>query len=619
MFETIFTYLFRLFLPLFRKSDRLKKLTLENIEKFTEIRPLRRENFYVRNEHAYAIFRFENLLKSKLSEGSFWEPAKTATGISRIAVVTALFGSRSKPINQLEFITGCDYFYMSDKEELLSHPWTKLNEPIPDQHQYSDVSRARWVKTSLLDLVPDYEVIIWLDGNILVTSDFSELVEKLDNSEADFMAYPHGDRTSVLDEASAIEKLGKEKNMELLNTQISRYSDAVLLDSGLYETGVMFLKNNQKTKKMMSIWQSEIAIYSLRDQVSLPYAIDQSEVEAAPLSTNGATIRSNPYFVVVDHYVDDFPARRFNFLDMTSRVSLSNRNLDASQAPNTRKLQSKLLSVVIPVFNSPEQVKMLVKSLESEILNCPWKVEVIFVDDASRSETKDLLKDFSNMYEWANLVLNERNSKFPTSANTGVDASNGEFCIIINSDVILPGNLLENFVQAWWDSPEIGILGALSNNAGYQTVVPTQDSSSWRKLGHKGVSDLAKDFEKIFGKGATLDFPQIHGSLFGVKKELFERLGGFDIRNFEDGYGEEVDFCLRARRVATPMNLCISSVYHHFGSASYSAEFKMRQISSAKLKLSKIHGNHYEDLKNELVQIEEIEKIRLIAKALLGP
>ena len=102
-------------------------------------------------------------------------------------------------------------------------------------------------------------------------------------------------------------------------------------------------------------------------------------------------------------------------------------------------------SIIIPVYNRPQEVDELLESLCQQTIK---DFEVIVVEDGSTEKCDTICEKYKD-----ELKLNyhfKPNSGPGPSRNYGAERSQGEYLIILDSDVIVPENYLET-IQAELD------------------------------------------------------------------------------------------------------------------------------------------------------------------------
>ena len=95
-------------------------------------------------------------------------------------------------------------------------------------------------------------------------------------------------------------------------------------------------------------------------------------------------------------------------------------------------------SIIVPVYNRPDEVDELLESLCSQTLK---DFEVVIVEDGSQKPCKDVCDKYAGILD-LHYYLKE-NSGPGQSRNYGVERAQGEYVIILDSDVVLPSGYLE--------------------------------------------------------------------------------------------------------------------------------------------------------------------------------
>lgn len=107
----------------------------------------------------------------------------------------------------------------------------------------------------------------------------------------------------------------------------------------------------------------------------------------------------------------------------------------------------KNLSIVIPCFNEQDVIEITYKELSKELnlLNRPY--ELIFIDDGSKDETFELLKNLHRNDNRINVVSLSRNFGKEGALLAGFRASKGDIVVIMDADLQDPPHLLKDMIR----------------------------------------------------------------------------------------------------------------------------------------------------------------------------
>ncbi len=234
-------------------------------------------------------------------------------------------------------------------------------------------------------------------------------------------------------------------------------------------------------------------------------------------------------------------------------------------APPTARIPRRI-EILIPIYKDIAITKACIESVLHA--RCPETDRILLFNDASPEPgMASMLEQFAGL---PNVVVmtNESNLGFVRTVNGGLRFLRDGDVLLLNSDTIVyPGGIGELW-RAAHASPSIGTATALSNNATIfsyphpQLPAPELDDVSWEELAAFALVDNA---------GCSVDVPTANGFCMLIKREVLDRLGGFD-EAFGRGYGEENDFCFRAFGLGYRHIAAAGAFVQHLDSVSFGAE-----------------------------------------------
>ena len=102
----------------------------------------------------------------------------------------------------------------------------------------------------------------------------------------------------------------------------------------------------------------------------------------------------------------------------------------------TAKKNKKMrLSIILPVYNEEENIQLQYKAVKKAITPSKKSYEIIFVDDGSADTSVDLLKKIARKDKTVKLVIFRRNFGQTAAMSAGIDFSQGEIIIFMDSDL----------------------------------------------------------------------------------------------------------------------------------------------------------------------------------------
>ena len=194
-------------------------------------------------------------------------------------------------------------------------------------------------------------------------------------------------------------------------------------------------------------------------------------------------------------------------------------------------------SIIVPVFNRPDEVDELLQSLTRQSLS---DFEVIIVEDGSKKPCKEVCEKYAGALDIH--YYYKDNSGPGQSRNYGAERANGEWLIVLDSDVVLPEGYLaavDKKTQQGNDAPPSqGGGGGESAWGGpdraHESFTPVQKAISYSMTSFfttGGIRGGKTKLDKFFPRSYNM----------GIRREVYQRLGGFSKMRF----GEDIDFSYR--------------------------------------------------------------------------
>lgn len=183
-------------------------------------------------------------------------------------------------------------------------------------------------------------------------------------------------------------------------------------------------------------------------------------------------------------------------------------------------------SIIIPVYNRPEELSELLESLS--IQSYDKEFEIIVIEDGSARPAKDVIDNFQQSLSISYLI--KQNSGPGLSRNYGMQRSTGNYFIILDSDVILPANYLQAVDQR--------LQAAYTDFFGGPDAAHDSFSPLQKAINYSMTSVLTTG--GLRGKKQTKNF-QPRSFNMGISKKAFEDTGGFSAQHF----GEDIDLTFR--------------------------------------------------------------------------
>ena len=221
------------------------------------------------------------------------------------------------------------------------------------------------------------------------------------------------------------------------------------------------------------------------------------------------------------------------------------------------------VAVVMPVYGKASTVLACLDSVLAA-LRPPHRI--IVVDDASPEPELRHGLDALAAAGRVQVVRHTRNQGFPASANDGIAAAKGHDVVLLNSDTLVPPGWLERLRDACRAAPDIGSATPFSNHASILSYPGPPGSNPVPDLAATIRLDAAA---RRANKQDLVDIPVGVGFCLYLRRDCIDAVGRFRAEIFAQGYGEENDFCLRARHLGWRHVAVPGLFVAHLGGASF--------------------------------------------------
>ncbi len=183
-------------------------------------------------------------------------------------------------------------------------------------------------------------------------------------------------------------------------------------------------------------------------------------------------------------------------------------------------------SLIIPVYNRPDEVDELLASLEAQTMT---DFEVVIVEDGSTIPCQSIVKEHASRL--ALRYYRKENSGPGQSRNYGAERSQGEYLIVLDSDCVLPPGYLQAVDEELSSNPCDAFGGP---DRAHESFTPVQKAINYSMTSFfttGGIRGGKKKLDKFYPRSFNM----------GIRADLYSRLGGFSAMRF----GEDIDFSIR--------------------------------------------------------------------------
>lgn len=175
------------------------------------------------------------------------------------------------------------------------------------EYKDPDTTRiARYVKTHPELLLPEYDVSVWIDMNVLIKTDYLyERIVQLVSEGILVSSMCHPIRDCIYEEAFSVMHMLVEQEAVVLEWCRHLYKENYPVHIGLCETNVLFRQHKKvEIADFDTLWWNCIRKYSRRDQLSFNYAIWKKGIPCHYIMGKGKCVRNTEHFEIIKHKDD---------------------------------------------------------------------------------------------------------------------------------------------------------------------------------------------------------------------------------------------------------------------------------------------------------------------------
>ena len=175
------------------------------------------------------------------------------------------------------------------------------------------------------------------------------------------------------------------------------------------------------------------------------------------------------------------------------------------------------VSVIVPTYQRRGLVVRAVRALGASTTD-PAAYEVVVVVDGSTDGSAAALRELVTPMRL--VVLEQPNRGRPAALNAGAAAAAGSVLLFLDDDMMADPAMIDEHLRSYDELGADAVLGALAHDPGSPSTVLSDQVRAW----------IEEDFEQARGVHEIVDpaQPRFIGGQFSVRRDAFERVGGFD-------------------------------------------------------------------------------------------
>lgn len=223
-----------------------------------------------------------------------------------------------------------------------------------------------------------------------------------------------------------------------------------------------------------------------------------------------------------------------------------------------------VIDIIIPAYRGLAVTQRCVRSVLNSA--CTEPHQVVIVDDACpEPELRAWLAQVGASGQ-AQLLVHPVNRGFVASVNEAMALHPDRDVILLNSDSEVAPGWIDRLVHCAHREDNVATVTPFTNN-GSICSYPRFSAANEMPEGHD-VASLDAIFARA-NAGIAIDLPVGVGFCMYIARSALQALGAFDEAAFGRGYGEEVDFCMRAANAGLRNVLAADVFVYHEAEVSF--------------------------------------------------
>lgn len=231
------------------------------------------------------------------------------------------------------------------------------------------------------------------------------------------------------------------------------------------------------------------------------------------------------------------------------------------------------VTVVVPAYRGAEDVRRCLDSVLRHAPGTATPFAVRVIDDASPEPEVVAVLDAVARADGPVPVTVERNAEnlgFVRTADLGMRQAPGDV-VLLNADCVVTAGWLDRLAEAAASRPDVASVTPLTGSGSLCTV-PDDVAAAFDLHGDDPDVDGCAALVERSSLGLRPEVIAGVGFCLYLTRRAIDACGGLDLDTFGAGYGEEVDWCLRAGRLGFVHLVEDATFVHHRGGGSFGDE-----------------------------------------------
>jgi GT2 family glycosyltransferase len=234
------------------------------------------------------------------------------------------------------------------------------------------------------------------------------------------------------------------------------------------------------------------------------------------------------------------------------------------------------VSIVVPVYRDLALVRACIDSVRTSLPLNHTPARIVVVDDASPEPAVSAWLDKQAASGALTLLRNPCNLGFIETVNRGMRMFADHDVLLLNADTQVHGDWIDRLATTLYATPDVASVTPWTNNgeiSSFPVISQAAPAPDTREL---ALIDQTAAAVRAAPGGADIELPSCCGFTMLIRRTVLDAVGMLDGTALNRGYGEEVDWCMRARAAGWRHLQATGVFVAHEGTVSFRAEKTLR-------------------------------------------
>ncbi|WP_143133258.1 glycosyltransferase family 2 protein [Pseudoduganella namucuonensis] len=238
--------------------------------------------------------------------------------------------------------------------------------------------------------------------------------------------------------------------------------------------------------------------------------------------------------------------------------------------------QARPVDIVIPVYGDAPRTRACIESVLTSLRHNTTPAALLVVDDASPEPELSAWLDTQAANGRLHLLRNPRNLGFIETCNRAMREHPERDIMLLNADTLVHGDWLDRLRATLYSAPDIATATPWTNNGEISSFPKIATNARGPNPAQLARLDGTAAALRQSGRTEDLELPTCCGFAMLIKRSVLDEIGLLDGVHLVRGYGEEVDWCLRASATGHRHLLSTGVFIAHTGTVSFRFEKTLR-------------------------------------------